>query len=84
MVSAGHVSGTRGSGIVSSTADVVRVMRGVANWIQLIRAGPSTIRGKLGRGHLIEGIYCIFFSRLMPSLFIFQTQNIIYHTRYIR
>ena len=51
MVSAGHVAGTRGSGIVSSTADVlwmsvVRGMRGVYEMCMcLARGGEGGVVG---------------------------------------
>ena len=44
MVSAGHVGGTRGSGIVSSAADVV--------WM-------SVVRGKRGVGKVCEMCMCL-------------------------
>ena len=44
MVSAGHVGGTRGSGIVSSAADVI--------WI-------SVVRGMRGVGEVCEMCMCL-------------------------
>ena len=61
MVSAGHVGGTRGSGIVSSAADVlwmsvVRGMRGVGGVCEMCLA-----RGDVG-GEWIRGLdVCLCF-----------------------
>ena len=39
VVSAGHVGGTRGSGIVCSAADVLwmNVVRGMREWVECVR-----------------------------------------------
>ena len=58
MVSAGHVGGTRGSGIVSSAADVL--------WMSAVRGMRGLCLGftyPLGTGEVLEGRVSVFWLR---------------------
>ena len=63
VVSAGHVGGTRGSGIVSSTADVL--------WM-------SVVRGMRGVGGVCEIYICVWLGEAWVASLMSKTETVVF------